>query len=318
MDAGINRPMNSATTASSPTTVRISKFIAQQAGISRKEVERAIRLGAVTLFGKEITSPAALIPISDLLQPHNAAALVLKGQTVPITPRDHPASPSAVLQSQRVRVWLVHKMVGELVTDVDPYRRPTVMTRVAKLGKHRNQREEHIKAIGRLDMNTEGLLVVTNCGAYARDMEYAGNRVHRTYRVRVHGKWQPYKLHAIRNGTVVADGVRYPPMRVSMEETRKRSAATNHWIQITCAQGRNRQIRKVLKQLQLTVTRLIRISYGDYELTGIPKGMVKEVPVIPLAQHTRRGLIRRSPRRKENSRSVDPQAAPVQWVRMKK
>jgi 23S rRNA pseudouridine2605 synthase len=298
--------------------------------VSRKEVERSIRSGGVTLFGKVITTSAALVPVSDLFQPHNSAALVLNGKTVPISPPDdesHPLSPTA---PSRVRVWLVHKMAGELVTDVDPFKRPTVMTRVAKLGKERGTKQrkehrEHIKAIGRLDMNTEGLLVVTNCGAYARDLEFARNHVHRTYRVRVHGKWQPYKLHALRNGTVVSEGVRYPPMRVTMETTRKRTAATNQWIQITCAQGRNRQIRKALQQLQLTVTRLIRVSYGDYQLTGIPKGMVKEVPVIPLAEHKHRGAIRRAPRSKDGRSLASPDAngsavkpAPVQWVRMKK
>jgi 23S rRNA pseudouridine2605 synthase len=81
-------------------------------------------------------------------------------------------------------------------------------------------------------------------------------------------------------------------MRVVIESTRKKATATNQWLQITCTQGRNRQIRKVLQHLQLTVTRLIRISYGDYQLVGIPKGMVKEVPTIPYRQHVQRGAIR--------------------------
>jgi 23S rRNA pseudouridine2605 synthase len=145
-----------------------------------------------------------------------------------------------------------------------------------------------MKAIGRLDMNTEGLLLLTNDGRYATDMENPKNQLHRTYRVRVHGMLDRYKLRAIRRGVKVKN-VQYKAMRVELDDSRREISGTNKWIRITCTEGQNRQIRNVLAHLGLTVSRLIRISYGDYKLENIPAGGAPEVPPKPVSRQRNKG-----------------------------
>jgi 23S rRNA pseudouridine2605 synthase len=342
------------TSNNSNSTIRISKLIATCMCISRKEVERSIHDGEVTLYGTIIKSPATLISLQEIYKPNNIAALTIHGKTVPLIHNKHhfmnedtslnhsidTNNDSVQQQPKKVRVWLVHKMAGELVTDIDPYNRPTVMQRIVKLGTRisKIKKHEHIKIIGRLDMNTEGLLIVTNCGIYARQLELAKNRIHRTYRVRVHGRQLvPYQLNAIQNGTVVIDNIKYPSMKIKYDTTRKKSTSTNQWMTITCTQGKNRQIRNVLKHFHCTVTRLIRISYGDYKLQDIPKGMVREVTtIIPYDQHIHRGTLMTQKRNTSSSTSTgnkqrhgqkskvtssSPSSTtttplPVQWLRM--
>ena len=309
--------------------IRISKFIATCMGISRKDVERHIQDGNVTLYGKVVTSSAMMISYPEISRRNNVAALTLQKKTVPVlqyytssssistnTSSNHndknnnnntksTQSKPPTNPIKKVRVWLVHKMAGELVTDIDPYQRPTVMSRIHSLGTYNRitQRREHIKIVGRLDMSTEGLLIVTNCGIYARQLEWSKHMLHRVYRVRVHGRpLVPYQINMIQSGQVVVDQIQYPPMKVSYDtKSRKNTTATNQWMTITCTQGKNRQIRKVLQHFHCTVTRLIRISYGDYQLGTIPKGLVQEVTndpndhtiggIIPYSEHVRRGKL---------------------------
>ena len=306
--------------------IRISKFIATCMGISRKDVERHIQDGNVTLYGKVVTSSAMMISYPEISRRNNVAALTLQKKTVPVLQYYTSSSSSTNISSnhndnnnntkstqsklpstpiKKVRVWLVHKMAGELVTDIDPYQRPTVMSRIHSLGTYNRitQRREHIKIVGRLDMSTEGLLIVTNCGIYARQLEWSKHMLHRVYRVRVHGRpLVPYQINMIQSGQVVVDQIQYPPMKVSYDtKSRKNTTATNQWMTITCTQGKNRQIRKVLQHFHCTVTRLIRISYGDYQLGTIPKGLVQEVTndpndhtiggIIPYSEHVRRGKL---------------------------
>ena len=162
-------------------------------------------------------------------------------------------------------------------------------------------------------MNTEGLLIATNCGVYARQLELAKHMLHRVYRVRVHGRGlSRYQINLVQRGQVTVDNIRYPPMKIAYDGTksRKNTNAANQWLTITCTQGKNRQIRKVLEHFGCTVTRLLRISYGDYQLGNIPRGMVQEVVapndnddetgdlgpannrgIIPYDQHVRSGKI---------------------------
>jgi pseudouridine synthase len=290
-------------------SVRLSKLIAICVGISRKDAERHIKDGNVTLYGKVVTSSAMMISYPEISKPNNIAALTLQRKAVPVLQYDShhvtgatttASSSTSPPRPNQVRVWLVHKMAGELVTDIDPYRRPTVLSRIHTLGKYNKttKRHEHIKMVGRLDMNTEGLLIATNCGLYARQLEFSKHMLHRVYRVRVHGRpLVSYQINRIQNGQVVIDSIQYPPMKIAYDtKSRKNTSATNQWMTITCTQGKNRQIRKVLEHFHCTVTRLIRISYGDYNLGTIPKGMVQEVTnddggIIPYHQHVRRGKL---------------------------
>ncbi len=310
--------------------IRLSKFIAVCLGISRKDVERHIKDEQVTLYGKIVTSPAMMISYPEIIKPNNRAALTYLRKAVPVlqygsnnnyTPRTSPSNTNTNANTattisppnHKVRVWLVHKLAGELVTDIDPFNRPTIMNRIHKLGQYNKatKRYEHIKIVGRLDMNTEGLLIATNCGVYARQLELAKHMLHRVYRVRVHGRGLSlYQINLIQRGQVTIDNIRYPPMKVSYDGTksRKNANAANQWLTITCTQGKNRQVRKVLEHFRCTVTRLLRISYGDYQLGSIPRGMVQEVVahdndengdhghsnnrgIIPYDQHVRRGKI---------------------------
>lgn len=223
---------------------RLSKILstyAKNIAISRREAERMIKSGQVTVAGKTLASTTAILNISDLRN----GALCLDGKSIQIK------SPGEIkYESENVttRVWAVHKLFGELVTESDPHDRPSLIQRlerggVGKAGKTRM----HLKPIGRLDMPTEGLILVTNDGDYAREMELPRNQLHRTYRVKVHGLVTNHKLERIQKGLTI-DGVRYPPMKVALENPRK-APSTNRWLTMTCTQGKNRQVRNVLKYL---------------------------------------------------------------------
>jgi pseudouridine synthase len=239
------------------------------------------------------------------------------------------------------RVWIAHKLSGELVADADPHDRPSLLQRLrrggvgkdrGRNGRRRRGEVHHLKPIGRLDMTTEGLLLVTNDGRYAREMEWPGSRIHRTYRVRVHGRLDGRKVRRIQAGMTGEDGTRYAPMRVRIDPPSVGTAtSTNKWLEVTCVEGKNRQIRKVFsylgctcvrvsrcccgycwtpilmrrlvysslkwfgrrvsppKKQPVTVTRLIRIRYGDYTLDTIPPGLAIEVPVKPIESQRHKG-----------------------------
>ena len=213
----------------SDDSIRLSKLISQHGtniSMSRREAERYIRDGDVTVAGEVVTSPHFLVDWRDA-----ASAIKVGGKLLQVqqSPPD-------------TRVWLVHKLSGEVVSERDPQGRPSLLERIQRMGTL-----FHLKPIGRLDMTTEGLILVTNNGSYARDMELPSNNVHRTYRVRVHGKLSPHKLKAMRCGLTIGN-TRYNPMKVQIENTRKR-ASTNTWLRITCTEGKNRQIRNVLIHL---------------------------------------------------------------------
>ena len=240
--------------APATTPLRLSKWIAQQHGVSRREAERLIRAGKVVV-GKQgiVTSSASTIELEDLPFVTVSSSAGAKRTSLAASRSSSSSSSSSNNSNNnvqiRTRVWLVHKLVGELVTERDPQGRDSVLDRIVrggvghKQGKHKQQ---HIKAIGRLDMNTSGLLIVTNDGHYARQMEIPANQLHRVYRARVHGRIAPYKLEAMGRPLRIA-GVRYSPMRVKLLETRKRAEATNQWLEITCTEGKNRQVRNVLQ-----------------------------------------------------------------------
>lgn len=139
--------------------------------------------------------------------------------------------------------------------------------------------------VGRLDVNSEGLLLMTNSGELARQLEMGAGLIERKYRVRVHGIVAPWKLNIMRKGLTV-EGVRYKPMEVSLEHDKKKGpkrtthkkgdkekeGGTNTWLHFTCTEGKNRQIRKICKHLNLDVSRLIRVGYGPYSLEGCDRG----------------------------------------------
>lgn len=252
--------------------VRLSRLLSQHTqrlAISRREAERLIKLGEVTVAGQVITSPHYWLNWDDLMPTINRPGLIkVSGKGVALSP-GHAAGTNNNTTDRRV--WLVNKLRGEVVADFDPQGRPSLMERLhhSGVGKRGKQQRSHLKPIGRLDMTTEGLILVTTCGHYARDMELPTNQLHRTYRVRVHGLLTRYKVQAIQRGLRIDtkdsnEVTRYGPMKVHMQlpkGQKNNKRGTNTWITISCTEGKNRQIRNVLKHLGCKLCDALLVDY---------------------------------------------------------
>jgi 23S rRNA pseudouridine2605 synthase len=325
-------------TSTSSSGIRLSRLLSQYAtnlGVSRRTAESLIRQGQVTIAGKIIQSPQYLVDPQDLGDT-NSRVVKVHGKGIQIDLEQNNEKPI---------VYAVHKLAGEMVAERDPHGRPSLIERlqrggVGRLGKNQ---QFHLKPIGRLDMPTEGLILLTNDGEYAREMELPKNQIHRVYRARIHGELTPSKLERIRKGGVrSSDGVRYGPMKISVERNHTRS--TNTWVQLTTSEGKNRMIRNLFSALGgaygllppscfihghhvpdrftlpsyvATVTRLIRIGYGDYTLQTIPPGMAIEVPYKPLLSHKAKGRPMVTPLRSRTEKDSPNENADanVRWVR---
>jgi 23S rRNA pseudouridine2605 synthase len=163
-------------------------------------------------------------------------------------------------------LWRYHKPPGLVTTHRDPEGRATVFERLPR-------DMPRVVSVGRLDLNSEGLLLLTNDGALARRLELPANGWQRRYRVRVHGKPEPEALSALARGVVV-DGVRYGPIKAAFD----RQQGANAWLTVGLTEGRNREVRKVMNHLGFAVSRLIRIAYGPFQLGLLEPGEVDEVP----------------------------------------
>ncbi len=231
-------------TGAAPPGERIAKRIARAGLCSRREAERLIAAGRVTLAGKTVSDPAINV---------GAGCLI----TVDGTPLPD-AAPT--------RLWRYHKPAGLINSHGDPQGRATVFEKVA-------ERLGYVISVGRLDFNSEGLLLLTNDGALARALEHPTRGWLRRYRVRVHGTPQESGLAALAAGLTV-DGVRYGPIEARLD----RQIGRNAWLTVSLAEGRNREVRIVLKHLGLTVNRLIRTAYGPFQLGGLARGEIAPVP----------------------------------------
>lgn len=340
--------------------IRISQMISSHGlnmQMSRKSATMLIREGLVTVAGTIITDPNHRLTKADAYNGVKVAGKLLRlpnprvmetgdnnvtngddpskitlhgSSTVPSHSPDRQLKKSAQTTTSkntvRTRVWLAHKLSGELVAEHDPEGRPSLIERLQRggVGKSRRKSQKgsppiHLKPVGRLDMVTEGLILITNDGKFKSEMELPSNSLHRTYRARVHGRITLGKLKALRSGMEI-DGIYYKGMKVNMETNKSKhvkGGATNSWLRITCVEGKNRQIRKVLDHLGLSVTRLIRTSFGDYHLDTIPPGMAIEVPVKPLESQKRKGKMERPKIRKKTIGKSHQQerASPVEWIR---
>ncbi|MGO7542873.1 pseudouridine synthase [Rhizobium ruizarguesonis] len=222
---------------------RISKVMARAGVASRRDIERMIMEGRVTLNGRVLETPVVNVTLADRIEV----------DSVPIR------------GIERTRLWLYHKPTGLVTTNADPEGRPTVFD---------NLPEElpRVMSIGRLDINTEGLLLLTNDGGLARALELPATGWLRRYRVRAHGEIDQDALDKLKDGIAV-DGVLYG----SIEATLDRTQGSNVWITMGLREGKNREIKNVLGALGLDVNRLIRISYGPFQLGDLPEGHVIEV-----------------------------------------
>jgi len=223
---------------------RIAKVIARAGLASRREAEAWIAAGRVAVNGAKITSPALNVTRRD--------KITVDGKPLP--------------GAERTRLFLYHKPRGLVTTTADPQGRPTIFGALPK-------ELPRLISIGRLDLGTEGLLLLTNDGGLARTLELPSTAWLRRYRVRAHGKVTQADLDALRDGVTV-DGINYGAIDARLD----REQNSNVWITFAIREGKNREVRNVLRHLGLQVARLIRVSFGPFQLGELAEGAVSEVP----------------------------------------
>ncbi|MGA3302038.1 MAG: pseudouridine synthase [Methylovirgula sp.] len=225
---------------------RIAKVIARAGLCSRRDAEAWIAQGRVAVNGKTLTTPAVVVQPSD--------QIVVDG---------HPLA-----QRQRTRLFLFHKPRGLVTTHKDPEGRPTIFD---FLREHAPE-APRLMSVGRLDINTEGLLLLTNDGGVARILELPTTGWLRRYRVRAHGETSQAVLDQLAKGVTI-DGMRYAGIDAKLD----RQQGANCWLTMGLREGKNREIKRVLEHLGLPVTRLIRISFGPFQLGELGEGKIEEV-----------------------------------------
>lgn len=222
---------------------RVAKVLARAGVASRRDAERMIAEGRVSLNGTTVAHPATLVSTDDILS--------VDGKPVGAAPQ--------------TRLWRYHKPAGLITTHRDPQGRKTIFETLPP-GMPR------VISVGRLDLNSEGLLLLTNDGALARKLELPETGWIRRYRVRVHGTVDPSRLAALAQGVVI-DRVRYGRIDAEIDMVK----GSNAWLAVGLSEGRNREVRKVMAALGLDVTRLIRVAYGPFQLGGLERGTFAEV-----------------------------------------
>lgn len=224
--------------------MRIAKKIAESGVASRREAERLIEEGRVSVDGEVVTTPVFFVDDSH--------EITIDGKPIG-------------KKSEKLVVWKMNKPKGYLTTKCDPKGRKTVFDLFPKV-------DDRLLYIGRLDYNSEGLLLFTNDGNFSRKLELPATGLSRSYKVRFHGNLTKEKIDKLKKGVTV-DKTHYGPIDVKIIKQDK----SNNWAILTLKEGKNREIRKVLKSLDCTVNRLIRISYGTVSLGSLPSGKVEKL-----------------------------------------
>jgi 23S rRNA pseudouridine2605 synthase len=223
---------------------RIAKRLARAGLCSRRDAERWIAEGRVAVDGKVLASPALTVT--------EANDIRVDGKPIPA--------------AEPARLWRYHKPAGLVTTHRDEQGRPTVFDRLPP-------ELPRVVSVGRLDLTSEGLLLLTNDGELARALELPARGWLRRYRVRVHGAVDPARLAALETGVTI-DRMSYGPIRAVLD----REQGSNAWLTISLHEGKNREIRRVMEHLGLSVSRLIRVAYGPFQLGDLPRGAIEEVP----------------------------------------
>ena len=243
--------LEAAAMAQSPTSPdaslegeRIAKYLARAGVASRREAEKLIEQGVVTVDGAVLTTPAFK---------------VLPGMDVRV-------DGTRISRIDPPRLWRYHKPNDLVTTHKDPQGRPTVFDAVA-------DRLPRVISVGRLDLTTEGLLLLTNDGGLARRLELPSTGWTRRYRVRAYGKVKQSALDTLTNGIEI-DGVAYQPIRAAIDQVQ----GGNTWLTMSINEGKNREIRNVCRHLGLQVNRLIRTAYGPFQLGRLKTNLIEEVP----------------------------------------
>ena len=222
---------------------RLAKFMARSGVCSRREAEEFIKQQRVTGNGEVVTTPAFNV--------EGTEKILFDGEKLP--------------QIDKTRLWLYYKPVGLITSHKDEQNRETVFNNLPPY-------MPRVVSVGRLDLNSEGLLLLTNNGELSRELELPKNAWSRRYRVRVHGRIDLKKLESLKEGVCI-DGIEYGKVNAVVDSQN----GTNAWITVTLNEGKNREVRKLMKYIGLDVARLIRVSYGPFQLGSLKKGEVKEV-----------------------------------------
>lgn len=231
---------------------RIAKRLARAGLCSRRDAERWIEEGRVSVNGRKLTTPAFVVGPDD--------RIVVDGKPV--------GGP------EKTRLWLYHKPRSLMTTHRDPEGRPTVFEKLPK-------DMPRVISIGRLDYNSEGLLLLTNDGALARKLELPSTGWLRRYRVRVHGHPTDETLAELQQGVTI-EGIAYGAIEAKVE----RAQGDNTWLIVSLREGKNREVRRVMEHLGHQVSRLIRVAYGPFQLGTLPPDGVKEIPGKIVAEQT--------------------------------
>ena len=260
---------------------RIAKVLARAGLCSRREAERWIADSRVKVDGKILTTPAHTVT--------SKSKILVDGKPLP--------------DAEPARLWRYHKPTGQVTSHSDPEGRDTVFDKLPK-------DLPRVISVGRLDYNSEGLLLLTNDGELARKLELPKTAWARRYRVRVHGHVNEAGLEKLKNGVTV-DGITYGAIIAKLD----RQQGDNAWMTVSIHEGKNREIRKIMEHLNLTVNRLIRISFGPFQLGNLAERDVEEIKgrtlreqlgeVAPQAQRKPQGA--RKPPRSKSPNSKKPQ-----------
>ncbi|MDZ4306245.1 pseudouridine synthase [Allopontixanthobacter sp.] len=234
--------------ADRPEGDRIAKLLARAGIASRREIERMIEDGRIALDGKVLDTPATFLT-------------TLTGITVDGKP---------VGRIEPARLFMFNKPTGLLTAERDMAGRPTIY---AALTNALPKDAPRLMPVGRLDMNTEGLLLLTNDGELKRAMELPSSGIPRTYRARAFGDISQAQLEELMMGVTI-DGMHYGRIDANLE----RRTGRNQWIEMTISEGKNREVRNVLEHLGLEVSRLMRTTYGPFEMGNLPRGTAVEIP----------------------------------------
>lgn len=225
---------------------RIGKWIAHSGFCSRRDAEKLIAEGRVAVDGKKIDTPA--IKLAD------PTGITIDGKALP--------------EAEKTSMWMLYKPKGVITTHKDPQNRPTVFSLLP-------DNMPRVISIGRLDFNTEGLLLLTNDGELARHLELPSTGWIRKYRVRAFGKLDERKLKQVEQGVTI-EGIQYAPAKIALQKQKEKGH--NIWMDVAVTEGKNREVRKLLEYMGLTVNRLIRTAYGPFQLLDMKPGEYQQVP----------------------------------------
>jgi 23S rRNA pseudouridine2605 synthase len=255
---------------------RIAKWLARAGAASRRDAEKMVAEGRIRLNGAVVTHPATFVAPGDVVQLDRRVL-------------DAP---------DRARLWRYHKPAGLVTTHRDPEGRPTVFEKLPET-------LPRVISVGRLDLTSEGLLLLTNDGGLARQLELPAHGWLRRYRVRVYGIVDERALAGLARGVTV-EGVRYGPIEAGLDSRKGETA----WLTVSLREGRNREIRNVMRHLGLQVTRLIRVAHGPFQLGQLPRGAVEEVPGKVLREQLPKGEAKTAAPKAANKPATEPEPEP--------